>query len=175
MSDERSPIRITRAHYTDLVCAAMNDTTGDTQKILDRMEKNPGFQIDERPVEGVFYVDQSICFMYPHEIKPINFDELRPKGEPLSGGFKAGAAEVYSNLNAAADAVAGKRTLMFDVESHLPDLDLGALQITGRETYRGSAEQLEPFRDPDPVQPEIDATPERPKPSGLLMSLLSRI
>lgn len=27
ISDERSPIRITRAHYTDLVCAAMNDTT----------------------------------------------------------------------------------------------------------------------------------------------------
>jgi hypothetical protein len=33
MSDERSPIRITRAHYTDLVCAAMNDTTGDTRSI----------------------------------------------------------------------------------------------------------------------------------------------
>lgn len=163
MSDERSPIRITRAHYTDLVCAAMNDTTGDTQKILDRMEKDPGFQIDERPVEGVFYVDQSICFMYPHEIKPINFDELRPKGEPLSGGFKAGAAEVYSNLNGIAE------------------------QVVGRTSYQGAAGQLSPVphaflsskhfieRDPDPVQDEIDPTPERPKPSGLLMSLLSRI
>ena len=36
----RRPIRITRAHHTDLVCAAMNDTTGASQKILDRMTED---------------------------------------------------------------------------------------------------------------------------------------
>ena len=50
--EQRKPIRITRAHYTDLVCAAMNDTTGDTQRILDRMEADPGFQIDEQPAQA---------------------------------------------------------------------------------------------------------------------------
>ena len=47
----RRPIRITRAHHTDLVCAAMNDTTGASQKILDRMTEDPGFQIDSCPPE----------------------------------------------------------------------------------------------------------------------------
>ena len=84
--EQRKSIRITRAHYTDLVCAAMNDTTGDTQRILDRMEADPGFQIDEQPVEGVFYIDQSVNFMYPHEIGLIEAvlppDVVYPRGLP---------------------------------------------------------------------------------------------
>ena len=82
----RRPIRITRAHHTDLVCAAMNDTTGASQKILDRMTEDPGFQIDEQPVEGVFYIDQSIRFMYPHEIGFVEAvlppDVVYPDGLP---------------------------------------------------------------------------------------------
>ncbi len=91
----KSPIRITRFHYTDLVCAAMNDTTGDTQRILDRMIEDPGFTIDEEPVPGVFYHDVSVNFMYPHEITPISEADIeRFKRYNLNSVYgKFGAAD----------------------------------------------------------------------------------
>lgn len=105
--DGRHPIRITRAHHTDLVCAAMNDTSGATQKILDRMTEDPGFQIDEQPVEGVHYIDQSVCFMYPHEIGLIEAvlppDVVYPDGLPPPR-FDIGrgmVAPLFSNLETA--------------------------------------------------------------------------
>lgn len=55
----RRPIRITRAHHTDLVCAAMNDTTGASQKILDRLEDIPPIvSLDaERTLDGTKVAD----------------------------------------------------------------------------------------------------------------------
>lgn len=123
-SKKRPPIRITRAHHTDLVCAAMNDRSGATQKILDRMTEDPGFQIDEQPVEGVHYIDQSVCFMYPHEIGLIEavlpldvvypnglpvptFADLRPSGPPLSKGVDDISAEERQQImDSIADSIA---------------------------------------------------------------------
>jgi hypothetical protein len=66
------PRRISRFHYTDLCCAAMNDRSGDSQKIFDDLGKN-GWDIveDMSPEESRFY-DYSIRFMYPHQISLIN-------------------------------------------------------------------------------------------------------
>jgi hypothetical protein len=129
-SKPRPPIRITRAHHTDLVCAAMNDTSGATQKILDRMTAEPGFQIDEQPVEGVHYFDQSVNFMYPHEIGLIEavlppdvvypnglpvptFADLRPSGPPLSTGADGlSAADRQRIMESIADGIVPGRGMV---------------------------------------------------------------
>ena len=171
MTTEKKPRhRITRFHYTDLYCAALNNP--DCMKIFKRMEEE-GFDIVEHPEPGEFFPDYSVMFMYPHEIKPLDFSKLRPQGDPLSGGFKADAMELYSSLDGIAASIQPGVPPLVVIDSVPPEL--GALQFTARESYRGSAAQLKPLRDPDPEQPEIDPMPERPTPSGLLMSLLSRI
>ena len=142
----RRPIRITRAHHTDLVCAAMNDTTGASQKILDRMTEDPGFQIDEQPVEGVFYIDQSIRFMYPHE---IGFVE-RADGSKVAD---------YLRKIKLSDI---KPTIV--VDSFPPEL------------YEGHALQLHPCPEPSEDGTLIDPDRKpKPPPSGLLMRLMSRL
>jgi hypothetical protein len=58
--------RISRFHYTDLLCAAMNCPA--TKVIFDKMEAE-GFEIveDMSPEESRIH-DYSICLMYPHQI-----------------------------------------------------------------------------------------------------------
>lgn len=58
-------VKVTRAHYTDLECAALNGGR-DTQAIWEDLQKLYIFDIDEQPVEGVHYSDFSISFAYPH-------------------------------------------------------------------------------------------------------------
>lgn len=161
----RPPIRITRAHHTDLVCAAMNDTTGDTQRILDRMTEDPGFQIDEQPVEGVFYVDQSVSFMYPHEIGFIEAvlppDVVYPDGLPAPVFDLAGICAVHDRLEDGldlkdirprGDPIGVIPTIHFDVESHI-DLDVITEKLRMSDTYGRIGR-----RDPMIV---IDSCPEK--------------
>ena len=71
MTTEKKPRhRITRFHHTDLYCAALNNP--DCMKIFKRMEEE-GFDIVEHPEPGELFMDYSVMFMYPHEIKPIDF------------------------------------------------------------------------------------------------------
>ncbi len=111
-----TPIRITRFHYTDLVCAAMNDKTGDTQRILDRMIEDPGFTIDEEPVPGVFYIDQSVNFMYPHEIKLADFKEILVTGDPR----QLSPIQDKDILNQEYSQ-GGRRSALIDIEDFGPD------------------------------------------------------
>ena len=198
----RRPIRITRAHHTDLVCAAMNDTTGASQKILDRMTEDPGFQIDEQPVEGVFYIDQSIRFMYPHEIGfveavlPPNVvypDDLPPPQFDLSHGVVPGhhfIDELALRDHSLRDLNHLPPILSFDVEradgskvaDYLRKIKLSDIKPTivvdsfPPELYEGHALQLHPCPEPSEDGTLID--PDRkpkPPPSGLLMRLMSRL
>ena len=184
----RRPIRITRAHHTDLVCAAMNDTTGASQKILDRMTEDPGFQIDEQPVEGVFYIDQSIRFIYPHEIGFV--EALLP---PPSYGVVRGhhfIDELALRDNSLRDLNHLPSILSFDVEradgskvaDYLRKIKLSDIKPTivvdsfPPELYEGHALQLHPCPEPSEDGTLID--PDRkpkPPPSGLLMRLMSRL
>lgn len=184
----RRPIRITRAHHTDLVCAAMNDTTGASQKILDRMTEDPGFQIDEQHVEGVFYIDQSIRFMYPHE---IGFVEavLSPPSYGVVPGHHF-IDELALRDNSLRDLNHLPPILSFDVEradgskvaDYLRKIKLSDIKPTivvdsfPPELYEGHALQLHPCPEPSEDGTLID--PDRkpkPPPSGLLMRLMSRL
>ncbi len=111
-----TPIRITRFHYTDLVCAAMNDKTGDTQRILDRMIEDPGFTIDEEPVPGMLYIDQSVNFMYPHEIKLADFKEILVTGDPR----QQSPIQDKDMLNREYGQ-GGRRSAIVDIEDFGPD------------------------------------------------------
>lgn len=59
---------ITRMHHTDLECAAMNGGE-DTQAIWERLKETHDFVIHEVPLDGVYYHDFSISFMYPQGAK----------------------------------------------------------------------------------------------------------
>ena len=183
--EQRKSIRITRAHYTDLVCAAMNDTTGDTQRILDRMEADPGFQIDEQPVEGVFYIDQSVNFMYPHEIGLIEAvlppDVVYPRGLP-GPVFYDPRDHIHHIDELSYNEKHGIPVVAFDVERTVDGKKLediaAKLNLGGTYGRLGRPSSLYPIqaREPDPAQPEIDPNPKRkPPPSGLLMRLMSRL
>jgi hypothetical protein len=63
-------MKITRFHYTDLFCAALNGGP-DTMEIFKKLEAR-GFEIDEVPKDGEFYMDCSIMFMYPHKIQVLH-------------------------------------------------------------------------------------------------------
>ena len=164
----RRPIRITRAHHTDLVCAAMNDTTGASQKILDRMTEDPGFQIDEQPVEGVFYIDQSIHFMYPHEIGFVEAalppNVVYPDDLPPILSFdveRADGSKVADYL---------RKIKLSDIKPTI------VVDSFPPELYEGHALQLHPCPEPSEDGTLID--PDRkpkPPPSGLLMRLMSRL
>ena len=164
----KTPIRITRFHHTDLVCAAMNDTSGDTQRILDRMTEDPGFQIDEEPVPGVFYHDASISFMYPHEIKLADIppDDI---ARAYSGLVPPNVAQHYLDLES-------DRGLPLD--KFLLNLEYGKSGAAG-PLITGDPRQLHPIQDhddygPDPTQDDVSPTP-RKEPSALLAKLLSRL
>lgn len=179
--EQRQPIRITRAHYTDLVCAAMNDTTGDTQRILDRMNEDPGFQIDEQPVEGVFYIDQSVNFMYPHEIGLIEAvlppDVVYPRGLP-GPVFYDPRSHIDHLDEMSYNDRHGIPVVAFDVERTLDDERLRKVMLS--ETYGkiGTPSSMYQIvaREPDPAPPAIDPKPKRrTPPSGLLMRLMTRL
>ena len=60
---------ISRFHYTDLYCAALNGGE-DTQRIFDKLKADGAFDnIIENPEPGMFLADYSVCFLYPHSIK----------------------------------------------------------------------------------------------------------
>ena len=195
----RRPIRITRAHHTDLVCAAMNDTTGASQKILDRMTEDPGFQIDEQPVEGVFYIDQSIRFMYPHEIGFVEAvlppDVVYPDGLPppqfdLSYGVVPGhhfIDEMALQDNSLRNL---KPLFSFNIE---PDDKLKFADYIRKIKLSDTFGKFKPATTVDSCPPELfalqaqDPIPSedgtlidpdqkpKPSPSGLLMRLMSRL
>jgi hypothetical protein len=171
----------------------MNDTTGDTQRILDRMTEDPGFQIDEQPVEGVFYIDQSVNFMYPHEIGLI--EAVLPPDVVYPGGLPVPVFDL-KGIRPKGDPIGVIPTVHFDVESQI-DLDVITAKLSlsdtygriGRrdpmvvidscpeELYRGNPRQLSPCRaliGPDPVQDEPVRKPKEP-PSKLILNLLKRI
>ena len=63
---------ISRFHYTDLYCAALNGGD-DTMKIFNNLKSSGAFDnIIENPEPGMFLADYSVCFMYPHTIKTEN-------------------------------------------------------------------------------------------------------
>ena len=64
------PARITHAHYTDLMCNALNNS--DAKEIFDKMSINPGWDIIEDPQPNEFFCDYSVNFMYPNVIKVID-------------------------------------------------------------------------------------------------------
>ena len=196
---ERQPIRITRAHHTDLVCAAMNDTSGATQKILDRMTADPGFQIDEQPVEGAHYIDQSVSFMYPHEIGLIEailppdvvypdglpapefslvhgvvpshhfIDEMALQDDPLKHMPPIVAFDVEGDRGQSLEAFMAKVNLSDTYGKFKPTI---VVDSCPPELYSLQA------RDPVPAEDgvQIDPNPKRkPSPSGLLMRLLSKL
>ena len=199
----RRPIRITRMHYTDLVCAAMNDTTGDTQRILDRMNEDPGFQIDEQPAEGVHYIDQSVNFMYPHEIGFIEAilppDVVYPDGlPPPRFDLVHGVVPSHHFIDELAhtgllhDRMENMPPIVaFDVErtldgskvaDHVRKMMLSDTYGKFKPTIVVDSCPPELFalraRDPEPTGDgiQIDPNPKRkPPPSGLLMRLMSRL
>ena len=65
------PNRITRSHYIDLECNALNNP--DAKRIFDEMSINPGWEIIDNPEPNEFIMDYSVNFMYPHEIKVLDF------------------------------------------------------------------------------------------------------
>ena len=65
---------ISRMHYTDLYCAALNGGK-ETQEIFDRLKNNGCFDnIVERPEPGMFLADYSVSFLYPHKMQNIDLN-----------------------------------------------------------------------------------------------------
>lgn len=66
-SRPKIPLTLTRFHYTDLECAALNGGA-DGKRIWEDFVARFEITIDEIPVPGKHYADMSVCFMYPSQI-----------------------------------------------------------------------------------------------------------
>jgi hypothetical protein len=89
--DDKRPLLITRGHYGDLQAAAAYPGC---QKIFDNLTKN-GVEFIEQDDPRAQICDYSVCFMYPHVIKPLNLSPEKTQKElgtlmstPLTPGEK---------------------------------------------------------------------------------------
>ena len=62
--DKKIPFTISRLHYIDLTNAVLNNPN--YKRIFDKLERENGFNIIEKPKPSQFLDDLSIFFLYQH-------------------------------------------------------------------------------------------------------------